>query len=59
VKRQVENVLNVTVEEAGKMAYGRQVMVLFRDFCVELAVSGSVKNHIKNHGLLKIANYAL
>ena len=46
VKRQVENVLNVTAEEIGKRDLGRLILVQFSVFYVGIVVFGLVKNLI-------------
>jgi hypothetical protein len=46
VKRQVENVLNVTAEKFGKMELGEPTMVISSVFCAETAVSGLAGNLI-------------
>lgn len=58
MKRQVENVLNVTVEEFGKMESGRLITVRFNALYVAIVVLGSAKSHIKNVRQIVIANYA-
>ena len=46
MKRQEENVLNVTAEEIGKMEKGLLILVQFSVFYVGIVVFGLVKNLI-------------
>jgi hypothetical protein len=46
VKKQVENVLNVTAKEIGKRDLGRLILVQFSVFYVGIVVFGLVKNLI-------------